>query len=116
MSCSDLPRRSFLAVAAGATLAAAGPARAQSLDEARLSGYLGERPDGYLAQRDPAAPGWALDLMAGVNARRRAKYEELADKNGTSLRAVEVVAGEKIIQSLPAGGYYMDANGDWVRK
>ncbi len=116
MSRSDLPRRSFLAIAAGAMLASAGAARAQSLGEARASGYLGERPDGYLAPRDPSAPGWALDPMADVNGRRRARYEEPADKNGASLRAVEIVAGEKIIQSLPAGGYYMDASGDWVQK
>ena len=103
-------------LALAATVATAMPAVAQSLDEARSAGYLGERPDGYLAQRDPAAPQWALDLMSSVNQQRQAKYFELAASNGTSIEAVEVVAGEKIIQSLPSGSYYMDAGGNWMQK
>ncbi len=93
----------------------AGLALAQGLDEARLLGYLGERPDGYLGQHDPNAPAWALELMTSINSQRELKYKELALKNGTSLEAEQIVAGEKIIESLPAGTYYMDATGTWMQ-
>lgn len=118
MHCFEITRRRMLGMIAGAAamIAVPGLAFAQSLDEARQLGYLGERPDGYLAQRDPSAPSWATELLAEINKGRELKYTELALKNGTSLDAVQVVAGEKIIQSLAPGTYYMDATGNWVQK
>ena len=118
MLSSEMTRRRVLGLIAGtaAILALPGQAFAQGLDEARKLGYLGERPDGYLAQRDPAAPPWAVELMADINAARKLKYKELALKNQTSLEAVEVVAGEKIIENLSSGTYYMDATGNWMQK
>ncbi len=118
MRCSDVTRRQMLGMLAGAAtiLAMPGLAFAQGLDDARALGYLGERPDGYLAQHDPAAPSWAVELMAEINRGRELKYTELALKNGTSVEAVQVVAGEKIIESLAPGTYYMDAAGNWVQK
>jgi uncharacterized protein len=108
----------MLGMSAGAAviIVVPGLAFAQGLDEARQLGYLGERPDGYLAQRDPSAPSWATELLAEINRGRELKYTELALKNGTTLNAVQVVAGEKIIQSLAPGTYYMDAAGNWVQK
>jgi uncharacterized protein YdbL (DUF1318 family) len=118
MSSFDLTRRRLLGLAAGAAamIVMPGLAFAQGLDEARQLGYLGERPDGYLAQRAGDAPSWALELMESINSQRELKYKELALKNGTSLEAVQVVAGEKIIENLPAGAYYMDASGTWMQK
>jgi len=118
MSCSDLTRRRFLGATLGAAAFVAFPGLvlAQDLDAARAAGYLGERPDGYLGQRDPNAPSWAVDLMNSINEQRRLKYAELAMKNGTTVEAVQVVAGEKVIESLAPGSYYMDASGAWVQK
>ncbi len=122
MACSDLrggiARRTMLGLMAGVLLVplVPGAAWAQSLDEARLQGHLGERPDGYLGQVNPRAPAWALTLMVEVNEGRRAKYAELAMANGTTTEAVQVVAGEKIIEKLPPGTWYMDASEVWVQK
>jgi uncharacterized protein YdbL (DUF1318 family) len=113
-----LARRAVLGLLAGACLLPLLPglAFAQTLDEARAQGILGERPDGYLGVVNGSAPAWAVTLMEDVNAQRRVKYEELAAANGTSVEAVQVVAAEKIIAKLPAGAWYMDAGGAWVQK
>ena len=122
MTSSDRPvtmaRRTVLGLLAGAMMLPLLPveAWAQSLDDARDQGYLGERPDGMLGQVDPAAPSWAVALMDRINTERKAKYAELAAANGTSVQAVQVVAGEKIIASLKPGNWYMDANGRWMQK
>ncbi len=94
----------------------AAPALAQSLDDARAAGYVGERPDGYIGLVDASAPSWAAQLVDSVNTERLARYQELAVSNGTSVEAVQVVAAQKIIDRLPAGSYYMDAGGAWVQK
>lgn len=120
MTSSDprLTRRAVLALAGGALLLPLlpGVAFAQSLDEARAQGLLGERPDGYVGAVQPSLPGWASSLMESVNAQRKQKYAELAVANGTSIEAVQVVVAEKIIRNLPAGSWYMDAGGAWVQK
>jgi uncharacterized protein YdbL (DUF1318 family) len=54
--------------------------------------------------------------MTNINNARTLKYQELALKNGTSQEAVEVVAGEKIVENLESGSYYMDATGNWMQK
>ena len=121
MTSSDRPmmlaRRTMLGLMAGALLL---PlliqAWAQGLDDARDQGYLGERPDGLLGQVDPAAPAWALALMERINTERKLKYTELAAANGTSVQAVQVVAGEKIIANLKSGNWFMDASGRWMQK
>ena len=117
--CVAVTRRTVLGLIAGAAALSLAPivgAWAQGLDEARSQGYLGERPDGYLGQVAANAPAWAIELMERINIERRAKYTQLAASNNTSLEAVQVVAGEKIIASLPPGTYYMDATGRWVQK
>jgi uncharacterized protein YdbL (DUF1318 family) len=114
-----LTRRNVLALAAGAAflpLARISTAKAQDLDTARRDGYVGERPDGYIGLVSASAPAWATQLVDKVNAERRQRYLELAEENGTSVEAVQVVAAEKIIKRLPAGAYYMDSNGAWVQK
>ena len=94
----------------------AAPAYAQSLDDARAAGYVGERPDGYIGLVDGNAPSWAAQLVDTVNAERLARYQDLAASNGTTVEAVQVVAAQKIIDRLPTGAYYMDAGGAWVQK
>lgn len=113
-----LARRTMLGLMAGALLLPLLPiqAWAQGLDDARDQGYLGERPDGLLGQVDPAAPAWAVALMERINTERKLKYAELAAANGTSVQAVQVVAGEKIIASLKSGNWFMDASGRWMQK
>lgn len=93
------------------------PAQAgDALDQARSAGYLGERPDGYLGLVQPDAPDSMKALMKEYNRKRRAKYRELAEKNGTSVEAVQAIAAQKIREQLQAGWYYLGASGQWTQK
>jgi len=103
----------FLVVLA---LAGAGPAAALGLDAAKSQGLVGEKADGYLGIV-AANPSAEVKALAGsVNAQRRAKYEEIARKNGTAVDAVAALAGQKLVDRAPAGQWVTDAAGNWRRK
>lgn len=111
-----LTRRAMLAVvAAAALLAGTGAAVAQSLDEARAQGLVGERLDGYLAVL--GGGGAVQALVDSVNARRRQVYEETAASSGQPLSVVQQIAADRIVrEQLSSGMYYMNPSGQWVRK
>ncbi len=87
-----------------------------TLDEARRRGWVGERPDGYVAPVDPAAPEAVRALVARVNAERRRVYEELARREGVPVAVVAAITARKIVEKLPPGAYFMDEKGRWHRK
>jgi uncharacterized protein YdbL (DUF1318 family) len=97
-------------------LAAAPSAWAEALDAAKLAGQVGERPDGYLGLVSPSAPAAVKQLVDDVNAKRRAKYAEIAQQNGTAVEAVASLAGAKLIERTQAGQYVMGADGRWLKK
>jgi len=92
------------------------PAAAQSLDQAKVAGQIGERIDGYVGVVDANAPGEVRALVDKVNAQRRAKYAEIATERGTSVQAVAQIAGEKLIERAPRGQWVLGANGKWRQK
>lgn len=93
------------------------PAYAQSitLDQAKQSGLVGERPDGLVASVGPASAETAR-LITRVNAERLDRYRAIAQNNGTAVEAVQAVAGAKLITQAPAGTWVMDSQGSWHRK
>ena len=93
-----------------------GDAHAGRLDDAKAAGYVGEKPDGYLGIVDASAPAKAKTLIDKVNAKRRDKYQGIADDRGTTLEAVEKLVGEKLIKRAKPGEYIMNASGKWVQK
>ena len=96
-------------------LGLAGGAFAMDLDAAKRQGLVGERPDGYIG----AVVGGRGDVQAlvkDINNRRRAQYQAIAQRNGTSLSAVEQVVGQKLISRAAPGEYVMTPGGQWVRK
>lgn len=97
-------------------LAVAAPAMADPLDDARAAGLIGERPDGFVSAINPGAPADIKALVQSTNAKRLAKYEELAASEGVPVEQVGAITAEKIISRLPAGWYYMDSSGNWVQK
>lgn len=105
-----------LALSLGLAMMIAGGAHADALGDARAAGFVGERVDGYLGLVNPAPPGNVKALVADINAKRRAKYQGIADANGTSLQAVEAIVGRKLIARARPGHYVTDASGRWVRK
>jgi|TARA_R110000868_G_scaffold160981_5_gene390855 uncharacterized protein YdbL (DUF1318 family) len=83
------------------------------LDEAKDTGLVGEKDNGYLgvvvAQKD------AQDLVDDINAKRKAVYIELAAKNGITLQQVEKLAAQKAYGKT-SSGHYLWVNGKWVKK
>ena len=105
-----------IALAAALALVPVSAPRAQSLDAAKAAGLVGERADGYVGIVDPSAPGNVVAMVQNINGQRRAKYQGIAAKNGTSLQAVEAIVGEKLIRRAKPGEYVMDSAGRWHRK
>jgi len=103
---------SLLAVAAAVLPSLAGPAGAQTLDELRAAGKIGERYDGYAVARDPAM----ADMVAQINAKRREVYEQQAKKQGVGADQVGAVYAAEIVQQVPAGTWVLTADGEWRRK
>jgi hypothetical protein len=91
-------------------------AHAVTLDEAKQQGLVGEDASGYL-EAVVARPDKAVrDLVAEVNAKRRAEYERIADENGIDVADVEALAGKKAIEKTAPGHYVRLPGEDWRRK
>ena len=97
-------------------LCAALPAAAQSLDQAKAAGQVGERIDGYVGVVDANAPGSVRSLVDQINAERQAKYAEIAAERGIPVQAVAQIAGEKLIERAPGGQFVLGADGQWRQK
>lgn len=92
-------------------------ARADSLDDARAAGLVGERPDGYVDFVQPNPPPNIQQLVTEINAQRRKVYQQLAGEKGVPVEEVGALAAEKTIaQKLKPGMYYMNSSGQWVQK
>ena len=98
------------------TMVFAAPAMADSLEQARDSGLVGERPDGLVAAVSPNVPADIMSLIQSVNAKRMEKYQQISNEKGVPVEQVGAITGEKIIAKLKPGWYYMDASGNWVKK
>lgn len=94
---------------------AAAPAVAQSLEELRASGAVGERFDGYAAVHDPSVAG-ASQVVQQVNQKRRGIYEQRAAAQGVSVDQIGRVYAGEIIKKAPRGTWILDENGNWRRK
>ena len=90
-------------------------ANAQSLDDLRASGAIGESYDGYVVVRDANAAG-ANKVAKEVNAKRRALYEERAAAQGVKPADVGLVYAGQIMKQAPGGTWFQDANGNWRQK
>ena len=113
-------RRSFLGMAAiaavaGAILGVALPSAALDLDAAKAQGLVGEQTDGYVAAVSASPAPDVQALVADVNAKRRTAYQEIAQKNGTKVEDVAVLAAQKLIGRAPAGAWIRD-KGQWYQK
>jgi uncharacterized protein YdbL (DUF1318 family) len=104
-----------LVVALG-VMAAATPARADALDQAKAAGHVGERYDGYLGVVRDDAPASAKALVEDINARRKDHYARIAKEENTSVEAVAAIAGEKLVEKAPSGHYVKPGpSGLWVK-
>jgi uncharacterized protein YdbL (DUF1318 family) len=111
-------RRGALLLLAGMVVGAgwAGPAWSVTLDQAESQGLVGEQPNGYLAVVVANASGDVRALVADINRKRKAEYQGIAQRNNTSVEAVEALAGKKAIERTPPGQYVRLPSGQWVKK
>ena len=91
-------------------------ALAQSLEEAKANGIIGEKSDGYIGfVQDNASPE-LVALVNDVNRQRRARYAEIAQQNNISINEVAQLAYLRAVEATRPGHYIEDAEGRWVRK
>ena len=88
------------------------PVLAQSLDQMRASGAVGERYDGY-AQ---ALQSSAASAVQQVNARRKQIYAQRAAKEGVTADQVGRVFAQQIFAKSPPGTRFLQENGSWISK
>lgn len=88
-----------------------GAAQAQSLDQMRSSGAVGERYDGLLVARDNSASGF----VSQVNAQRMKIYRDAAAKQGVSVEQVGKVYAQQIMRKAPPGTWFLGQDGKWRR-
>jgi uncharacterized protein YdbL (DUF1318 family) len=84
------------------------------LDTAKSQGLVGERADGYLGIVVQSPSSEVTALVETVNAKRRARYQEIASKNNIDLADVEARAGQRAIQLTDSGGWIFQAR--WEQK
>lgn len=103
---------SLLALVAVALPLLAAPVAAQSLDELRAAGKVGERYDGFAVARDPSV----ADLVKDINAKRREIYQQQASKQGVPQDQVGAVYAGEIFQQVPVGTWILTPDGEWRRR
>ena len=83
---------------------------------AKEQGLVGESNTGYLAAVKTPASAEVQALIADVNARRKAEFENTARKTGATIEQVRVRFYELAVQKTAPGHYYQDASGAWKKK
>ena len=87
-----------------------------TLEAAKAQGIVGEQPDGYLGIVQPGASAEVQALVNDVNQKRRQTYEDIARRNSTELKAVEMLAGKTAIDNTRPGNFVRSPSGQWVKK
>jgi hypothetical protein len=86
------------------------------LDSAKAQGLVGEANTGYLAAVKTPASAEVNALIADINAKRKAIFQDTAKKTGATLVQVSYLFYERAVKNTAAGHYYQDKNGAWQKK
>jgi len=89
---------------------------ASALTQPKADGLIGEQANGYLGLVTQNVPADIKKLVNEVNAKRKAGYQKIAAKQGTSLSDVEKIGGNTAIEKTLKGNYIRDASGRWRKK
>jgi len=90
------------------------PALAMDLQQARASGLVGEKLDGYVTALKPLPDVNAL--VTDVNAKRKAEYARISKQNSQPIDVVAKLAVAEIVNGLPKGASYQAGDGSWKTK
>ncbi len=86
------------------------------IHDAKDQGLVGEANSGYLAAVKSPASAEVNALVAEVNAKRKAQFEQAAAKTTATVVQVANRFYELAVQKTAAGHYYQDTNGSWKKK
>lgn len=89
---------------------------AQSLDQAKAQGLVGERVDGYIAAVTANPSPEIQALIQTTNDGRRQAYADLAQRNGITVEQVGILSAEKLHANAKPGEYIQSPSGQWQRK
>lgn len=89
---------------------------ASPLTQPKADGLIGEQANGYIGLVKQNVPADVKKLVKDVNAKRKAGYQKIAAKQGTSLAEVERVGGSTAIDKTLRGNYIRNASGAWRKK
>ena len=84
--------------------------------DAKEQGLVGEANTGYIAAVESPASAEVRALIAEVNEKRKAQFEETAQKTGTTVTQVAYRFYELAVQRTSPGHYYQDTTGRWQKK
>ncbi len=98
------------------SMVAVSVAVASALTQPKANGLIGEQANGYIGLVTKDVPADIKKLVDETNAKRKAGYQKIARKQGTSLSEVEKVGGNTAFQKTLKGNYYRDASGTWRKK
>ncbi len=90
-------------------------AYAIDIHQAKNQGLIGEQANGYLGLVKNDSSQDVKQIVEDVNAKRKQKYKEIAEKNQTNLEEVQSIAGNIAMTKTKPGNYYKD-QGKWVKK
>jgi uncharacterized protein YdbL (DUF1318 family) len=96
--------------------AAPGMVAAQSLDDLRAQGIVGERYDGIAVVRAGDAPASVKEFVAGVNSQRQKIYAERAAEQNVPVGQVGRIYAKEIYGKLPPGAWFLDESQTWRQK
>ena len=89
---------------------------ALSLQEAKSSGLVGERNDGYVGYVVTPPANDVKTVVKEVNNKRKAKFTHSAESNNLKTEQVAYRFYQRALQATAKGNYYQDASGAWVKK
>ncbi len=89
---------------------------ASPLAQPKADGLIGEQANGYIGLVQQNVSADIKRLVNDVNAKRKAGYQRIAKKQGTSLAEVERVGGNTAIEKTLRGNYIRDGSGAWRKK
>jgi uncharacterized protein YdbL (DUF1318 family) len=98
------------------SVAFSGFALAQSLDQAKAQGLVGEKVDGFVAAVTASPSAEIQELIRTTNDGRRQAYAQLAQRNGITVEQVGILSAEKLQANAGPGTYIQNASGQWVKK
>ena len=84
-------------LAASVLLVITSQAWALNLQEAKSNRLVKETATGYLVVMDVSQKD-AVSLVNDVNAKRKSKYTEIANRNNVPVRSVEIQAAKKLMK------------------